>query len=73
MRFLNYDAFCADPLLGLERVANFIDVENNDRFLGQAERIHAPSFYEIDCASLDETVVEEAKALYSRLAALSIV
>jgi Sulfotransferase family len=73
VRFLNYDGFCADPLLGLERVANFIDVENNDKFLGQAERIHAPSFYEIDCASLEGTIVEEAKAMYSRLAAFSIV
>jgi hypothetical protein len=73
VRFLNYDALCADPRLGLERVANFIDVENKNGFLGQAERIHAPSFYEIDCSSLGDTVVEEAKALYSRLAALSIV
>ncbi len=70
---LNYDAFCADPRLGLERVANFIDVENKDAFLAQAERIHAPSSHEIDGALLDETLVEEAKALYSRLAAFSIV
>ena len=34
VRFLNYDGFRAHPLLGLERVANFIDVENNDKFLG---------------------------------------
>lgn len=71
--FLNYDAFCADPRSGLERVANFINVVNKNAFLAQAERIHVSSSYEIDCALLDETIAEEAKALHSRLAALSIV
>jgi hypothetical protein len=73
VRFLNYDAFCADPQSGLERVANFIDVRNKSAFLAQAERIHAPSSHAIDGAMLDEMLVEEAKALHSRLAALSIV
>jgi hypothetical protein len=71
--FLDYDAFCADPRLGLERVANFIDVDNKNGFFAQAERIHAPSFYEIDCSLLDETIIEETKALHSRLADLSLI
>jgi hypothetical protein len=73
MHFLNYEALCADPRLGLERIANCINVGNKNAFLAQAERIHAPSSYDIDCALLDETLIEEAKVLHSRLAMLSIV
>jgi hypothetical protein len=73
VRFLNYDAFCADPRSGLERVANFITVENKNALLAQAERLHTASSYAIDSASLDKTLVAEAKALHSRLVALSIV
>jgi hypothetical protein len=72
-RFLNFDAFCADPQTGLERVADFLEIEHKNAFLAQAERIHALSSHKIDGAVLDETVVDEAKALHSRLAALSIV
>jgi hypothetical protein len=71
--FLNYDAFCADPRSGLERIVNFINVENKNALFAQAERIHAPSAYEIDWALLDATIVEKAKALHSRLVELSIV
>jgi hypothetical protein len=71
--FVNYDALCADPRSGLERVAHFIHVENKNALLAQAARIHAPSSHEIDGAMLDDTIVGEAKTLYSRLAALSIV
>jgi hypothetical protein len=72
VRFLNYDTFCADPRSGLGRIARFIGVENESFFLAQAERIHGPSFYEIDCSSLDECIVEEAKALHSRLVGISL-
>ena len=72
VRFLHYEAFCVDPQLGLERVADFINIEHKNAFLAQTARIHAPSSYEIDCA-FDETLGEEAKALHARLAALSIV
>ena len=61
------------PRSGLERIINFINVENKNALFAQAERIHAPSAYEIDYALLDETIVEEAKALHSHLVALSIV
>jgi hypothetical protein len=71
VRFLNYDALCADPRSGLEQVAQFIQVENKSAFLAQAARIHAPSSHEIDGALLDDTIVEEAQALHSQLAALS--
>jgi hypothetical protein len=71
--FLNFDAFCADPRMGLERVAHFIKLEHKQAFLAAAERLHTPPSHKIDCALLDGTVIEEAKALHSRLAALSIV
>jgi hypothetical protein len=70
--FVNYDALCVDPRSGLERLARFIQVENKKAFLTQAARIQAPSSHDIDCASLDEAMVEEAKALHAHLAALSI-
>ena len=73
VRFVNYEALCADPQSGLKRIANCIDVGDRNAFLAQAERIHAPSSYDIDCDLLDETLVEEAKVLHSRLAVLSIV
>ncbi len=73
MRFVDYDALCADPRSGLERVAHFIRVANKDAFLAQAARIRAPSSHEIDGALPDDAMVEEAKALHSHLAALSIV
>jgi hypothetical protein len=73
VRFVNYDALCADPRSGLERFAQFIQVEPKDALLARAARIHAPSSHDIDCALLDETMVEEAKALHSHLAALSII
>jgi hypothetical protein len=57
----------------LERIAHFIQVENTDAFLAQAARIHAPSSHDIGGALLDDTIVEEAKALHSHLAALSSV
>jgi hypothetical protein len=71
--FVNYDALCANPRSGLERLANFIDIENTHAFLAQAERIQARSSYGIDCTVRDKTCLEEAQALYARLAALSIV
>ena len=70
---LNYDAFCAEPGRGLERITQFIEVGNKSAFLAQVQRIHAPSSHELEDDRLDETLVEEAKALYSRLAAFSIV
>jgi hypothetical protein len=70
--FVNYDALCVDPRSGLERLAQFIQVENKDAFLTQAARIQAASSHDIDCASLDEATVEEAKALHAHLTALSI-
>jgi hypothetical protein len=73
VRFVNYDALCADPQSGLERIAQFIHVENKTAFLAQAARMHAPSSHEIDCALLDATMVEEAKALHSQLVAVSTV
>ena len=71
VRFVNYDALCADPRSGLERIAQFIQVENKNAFLAQTERIHAPSSHEIDCALLDDTMVEEAKALHAQLVMFS--
>jgi hypothetical protein len=73
VRFVNYDAFCADPQSGLEDMANFIEVRNKQAFLAQAERIHALSSYDIDCSLLDATLVEEAQALHARLTALAMV
>jgi Sulfotransferase family len=73
VRFVNYDALCADPRSGLERVAQFIQVEHKHAFLAQAARIYVPSSHNIDGALLDDTMVEEAKTLHSHLAALSIV
>jgi hypothetical protein len=70
--FVNYDALCVDPWSGLGRLARFIQVENKKAFLTQAARIQAPSSHDIDRASLDEAMVEEAKALHAHLAALSI-
>lgn len=72
VRFVNYDAFCADPRLGLERVAHFIHLAHTHAFLAQAERIHAPRSYDIDCTLLDEARLAEAKSLHARLAACSI-
>ena len=71
--FVNYEAFCTDPWLGLESVAHFINLENKDALLAQAERMHAPSSYEIDGALLDDTVVQKVKALHSRLVAISVI
>jgi hypothetical protein len=73
VRFVNYDALCADPRSGLERLAHFIQVENTHAFLAQAARIQAPPPHDLDCALLDGTTVAEAKALHAHLAALSIV
>jgi hypothetical protein len=73
VRFVNYAALCADPRLGLERLAQFIQVENQHAFLAQAARIHTPPCHEIDGALLDATLVEEAKTLHSRLIARSLV
>ena len=53
--------------------AKCIEVENKSALLAQADRIRVPPAHAIDGASVDETLVEEAKALHSRLAALSIV
>jgi hypothetical protein len=73
VRFVNYDALCADPRSGLEQIAQFIQVEHKDAFLAQTERIYAPSSHDIDCALLDDTMVEEAKALHAQLVTFSIV
>jgi hypothetical protein len=73
VRLVDYDALCADPRSGLERLAHFIQVENQDAFLAQADRIQAPSTHDIDGAFLDKTMVEAAKALHAHLTALSIV
>jgi hypothetical protein len=73
VRFLNYDAFCANPRSGLERVSNFIDVKNENAFLAQAERVHAPACHDIDSSTLDQSVVEKARTLHSRLAELSLI
>jgi Sulfotransferase family len=67
VRFVNYDALCADPRSGLEQIAQFIQVENKNAFLAQTARIHAPSSHEIDGTLLDDTMVEEAKALHAQL------
>jgi hypothetical protein len=73
VRFVNYDTLCADPQTGLERIAQFIQVENKHAFLAQAARLHAPSSHDIDGTLLDNTMVEEAKALHARLVTFSIV
>jgi hypothetical protein len=73
VRLLNYEAWCADPRLGLERIAQFIQVEPKHAFLAQAARIHAPSCHDIGGALLDDAIVEEANALHAQLAARSIV
>jgi hypothetical protein len=73
VRFVNYDALCADPRSGLEPIAQFIQVENKNAFLAQAARIHAPSSHEIDGTLLDDTMVEGAKALHAQLVMCSIV
>lgn len=72
VRFLDYDVLCANPRSGLERFAKCIEVENESALLAQADRIRAPPAHAIDGASVDETLVEEARALHARLAALSI-
>ena len=71
--FVDYDALCADPPSGLERLARFIQVEDEKALLTQAARIQAQSSHDIGRALLDEATVEEAKALHAHLAALSIV
>jgi hypothetical protein len=73
VRFCNYDALCADARSGLERLAQFLQVENRAAFLAQAARIRAPSCHEIGGALLDETIVAEAQALHAQLAVLSVV
>jgi hypothetical protein len=73
VRLLDYDALCADPGAGLERLAQFIQVEPQGALLAQAARIRAPSPHDIDGASFDDKLVEEATALHARLAALSLV
>jgi hypothetical protein len=70
---LDYDALCADPGAGLERLAQFIQVEPQGALLAQAARIPTPSPHDIDGALFDDKLVEEATALHARLAALSLV
>jgi Sulfotransferase family len=70
--FVNYDALCVDPLSGLERLAQFTQVEDKNALLTQASRVHGPSPQDTDCASPDGVTVEEAKALHAHLAALSM-
>jgi hypothetical protein len=71
--FVDYDALCTDPRLGLERLARFLQVENTSAFLAQTARIRAPSSDAIDGAALDDTLVERAKALHVQLALRSMV
>ena len=71
--FFDYDAFCTNPRLGLERVADFIGVKNKEAFIVQAERIHRPSVYDIDHSVVDNILVEKAKALHFRLQEISLV
>jgi hypothetical protein len=71
--FVDYDALCVEPRAGLERLAHFIQVQQIDAFLTQADRIQAPSPHDIDDASLDEAMVEEAKALHAHLITFSVV
>jgi len=71
--FLNFDAFCADPKMGLEHFADFIQAKARSALVAQAERIHALSSHEIDCTILDTSLVEEARALHAHLAERSIV
>lgn len=70
---VDYDALCADPRSGLERLVQFIQVEPQHALLAQAARVRAPSPHDIDGAVFDDKVVAEAKALHAQLAALSLV
>jgi hypothetical protein len=73
MLFVNFEALCAAPRAGLERIVSGIHAVNKNAFLAQSERIQTPSLHQIDCVLLDKTLVNQARAVHSHLRQASIV
>ena len=73
VQLLSYDAFCADPVSGLERVGNFLEIGDRSSFCGQHSLIRAPKPHVVDRSALDTSILEEAQGLHERLMSRSLV
>lgn len=67
IRFSDFDALCAVPERGLQRIAEYLEVADAARLVAQAGRLRAPRSAEVPRDEIDATLRTEVDALYAQL------
>jgi hypothetical protein len=47
VRFCDFDALCSNPGATMERIGEFLQIENREAFVAQASRVHAPRHHSV--------------------------
>ena len=72
VRFVDYDAFCAEPRRVLEAIARYIEAGDPDSLIATAEGIRPARRREIDTSGIDSAILGEADETHRRLLEVSL-
>lgn len=68
----SYDQFCHQPKDSLQKLADWIELEASDAFLGQADRVSPPKPYSAKDYNVSKDLLDEATALFGELTAAAV-
>ena len=66
-RFFSYDAFCADPQSGLEKLGRILDIKNSELLMANVKRIAAPKPHNVETDDVPSSILDQAEDLYLEL------
>ncbi len=72
IRFSDFDVLCANPLPTLERIADYLCIEDRERFLAQAARLRAPTTVEPALVEADAKLRRGVDLVYANLKAIAL-
>ena len=73
VRLLSYEALCHEPTAGLERIADFLEIDAGAAFIDQATQLRLAKPHPVDTSTVDAMVLQSATALHGKLMEASVV
>ncbi len=71
VRFFSFDALCADPQSGLERLGEILEVKNRQLLMANVKRITTPRPHPVETHLITASLLDQADALYRELRTIS--
>ena len=72
VKFLSFDAFCADPAAGLAWLADTLALDDPAALLAQQARIAPPARHTVDTGGIDQSLLARAEQLFAHFHGLTL-